>query len=98
MDGHSFLIFTNFVGRQRQEVADLYAEVERKDILCTEAWFMLMAMGGQPDASKEDKQNAKDTRKTASRELEDARRAAKEAARKLAYYEDFLKQCTPSAT
>jgi hypothetical protein len=58
---------------------------------------MLMAMG-HPDASSEDKQNAKETRKTASRELEDARRAAKEAARKLVYYEDFLRQCTPSAT
>ena len=97
MDGHSFLIFTNFVDRQRQEVADLYAEVERKDILCTEAWLMLMAMG-HPDASNKDKQNAQDARQTASRELEEARQAAKEAARKLAYYEDFLKQCTPSAT
>ena len=83
--------------REQDGVAKLRQEAERRDVLCTEAWFMSMAMG-HPDASDEDKLTVRKNLEEANSALEIAMQEAEDAARRLEYYEAFLKQCTPSAT
>lgn len=97
MDGHSFLIFADFVNRERDAVATLREEAARSDVRCTEAWFMSMAMG-HPGASDEDEQRARDILAEANSAQEVAGRAVEDATRRLEYYEAFLKQCTPGPT
>ena len=97
MDGHSFLIFYDFVRRERDAVAGLREEAASRDVYCTEAWFMSMSMG-HPDASDEDKRRARRILDEANVALETTRQEVDDAARRLEYYEAFLKQCTPGAT
>lgn len=97
MDGHSYLVFSDFVDRERDGVASMREELARRDVRSTEAWFMSMAMG-HPDATEQDKLRARKILDAANSAVEEARQEVRDAARRLEYYEAFLKQCTPSAT
>lgn len=90
-----FEFFFDLVQQKRAGVAsrrDTEREREREQLA---AWFEFMAMG-HPEATEEDRQNARDRLQTAEESLIQARADLAEAGRRLVIFEDYLRQCSPA--
>ena len=95
MVSDQFEFFFDVVQQKRAGLAsrrETERECEREQLA---AWFEFMAMG-HPEATDEDRNSAYGRLQTAEERLILARADLAEAGRRLVFFEDYLRQCSPA--
>ena len=90
-----FEAFWQFVSGKRSQIADLEDVARRCEQAHLEAWFEFLTMG-HPEATQADREGAADSLAKAAADLERSQQQLGEARRRLAMFEDYLRQCSPA--